>query len=151
MFNEVLKPKLRLKAWRRLFRKTRGKPATPRDRQTATPRDRQTATPRDRQTATPRGKQRTPWGGMRRPVRSRRQPRSVSRERHVETLVVIDSKVTDYYRQHRDVRHPHGLTAYVLTIMNIVSAYSGATPLRASALTHRLGRRPTGFQQYSYC
>ena len=42
----------------------------------------------------------------------------------METLVVVDKKVTEYYRQHHDVRHPDGLTAYVLTIMNIVSSYS---------------------------
>nr|KAG5697396.1 hypothetical protein BaRGS_008822 [Batillaria attramentaria] len=46
---------------------------------------------------------------------------SVSRERHVETLVVIDKKMVDYYEQHHDVRHPEGITAYVLTIMNIVA------------------------------
>lgn len=85
IFNEVLKPNLRLNAWRRLLRKTQRQPKL---------------------------------------VRSRRKPRSVSTERHVETMVVVDKKVTDYYRQHHDVRHPDGLTAYVLTIMNIVSSYS---------------------------
>ncbi|KAL8575317.1 hypothetical protein ACOMHN_003151 [Nucella lapillus] len=84
IFNEVLKPQHRLKAWRRLLHQHR---------------------------RLQKGKR----------VRSRRRPRSVSRERHVETLVAIDQRMVDYYEEHRDIRHPDGLTAYVLTIMNIVA------------------------------
>ena len=52
----------------------------------------------------------------------RRSKRSVSRARHVETMVVVDKKMRDY---HHNIDHEGSntaaLTAYILTIMNIVS------------------------------
>lgn len=44
----------------------------------------------------------------------RRHKRSISLERHVETLVVVDTKMVEYYKD-------EDVTTYVLTIMNMVS------------------------------
>lgn len=44
----------------------------------------------------------------------RRQRRSISVEHHVETLVVVDPEMTEYYKN-------EDVTTYVLTIMNMVS------------------------------
>ncbi|KAK7101026.1 hypothetical protein V1264_023874 [Littorina saxatilis] len=85
-FNEVLKPRRRMRMWRRLLKKSKGK-----------------------------GRRKA------KVIRRHRRPRSVSNERHVETLVVVDKKMVDYYQHHHNMRHPDGLTAYVLTIMNIVA------------------------------
>ncbi|PVD22712.1 hypothetical protein C0Q70_15968 [Pomacea canaliculata] len=53
--------------------------------------------------------------------RRHRERRSVSTEKHVETLVVVDKKLIDYHRQYSDIQQADGLTPYVLTIMNIVA------------------------------
>ena len=44
----------------------------------------------------------------------RRSKRSISKERHVETLVVVDKEMVDYYKD-EDIEN------YILTIMNMVS------------------------------
>ena len=46
-----------------------------------------------------------------------RHKRSISLERHVETLVVVDTKMVEYYKD-------EDVTTYVLTIMNMVSGSS---------------------------
>lgn len=51
-------------------------------------------------------------------VRRRRQKRSVSVERNVETLIVVDPSMMQYY-QNEDIEN------YVLTIMNMVRAIDG--------------------------
>lgn len=51
----------------------------------------------------------------------KRVRRSVSRERHVETLVVVDKMMVNYHG-------PHEIEPYVLTIMNIVSISGRRAP-----------------------
>ncbi|CAL1530732.1 unnamed protein product, partial [Lymnaea stagnalis] len=50
-----------------------------------------------------------------------RTRRSVSREKHVETLVVVDKKMVDHHMKGLNDTSRRALTAYVLTIMNIVA------------------------------
>ncbi|BFY99185.1 hypothetical protein BsWGS_02225 [Bradybaena similaris] len=57
----------------------------------------------------------------RRPKPKQRVKRSVSTERHVETLVVIDKKMKDYHAGSQPEGSTAALTTYVLTIMNIVA------------------------------
>ncbi|CAG5118619.1 unnamed protein product, partial [Candidula unifasciata] len=57
----------------------------------------------------------------RRPKPKQRMKRSVSTERHVETLVVIDKKMLDYHATNEPEGSTAALTTYVLTIMNIVA------------------------------
>lgn len=52
-------------------------------------------------------------GHQRRHRQARRQKRSISVEHHVETLVVVDQDMTEYYKN-------EDVTTYVLTIMNMV-------------------------------
>ncbi|GFO22282.1 A disintegrin and metalloproteinase with thrombospondin motifs 6 [Plakobranchus ocellatus] len=51
----------------------------------------------------------------------RRMRRSVSKARHVETMVVIDKKMMDHHRTYGHEETTAALTAYVLTVMNIVA------------------------------
>lgn len=46
----------------------------------------------------------------------RRRKRSISRERFVETLVVVDHNMYQYY-------HDQNVETYALTIMNMVSSH----------------------------
>lgn len=60
--------------------------------------------------------------------RRRRTARSVSRERFVETLVVVDKTMVAYHGE-STIEH------YVLTLMNIVSSHPSTTHARTHART----------------
>ncbi|MFT7816604.1 A disintegrin and metalloproteinase with thrombospondin motifs 7-like [Arapaima gigas] len=59
-------------------------------------------------------RQRERWERRRRRRRHRVRPRSISREKWVETLVVADSKMVEYHGS-------QGVESYVLAVMNIVA------------------------------